>query len=242
MIHSPIKHHEMTWVEFSSIIKGRRSYKQPFAPDAVPKEMIERCIDLARWAPSAHNSQPWRFVLFYRQEPAHQVVRAQLVEAMGSKYAFDLAKAGKMTAEQATWASATRNQRFLDAPVLVLTFLDGSMLDPYDDQARSSAEMTMGTQSVATALQCLLLALHVIGLEACWYCAPLFADSIVHDVLKVPSTWRAQAFIAAGKAAAEKAVEPRLDGRMPSTERLPVGEIVFDPTQFIAQRKGGKRT
>jgi nitroreductase len=120
----------------------------------------------------------------------------------------------------------------------VLTFVDGSTLDSYDDQSRMTAEMTMGIQSVAAALQNFLLALNVIGIEACWYCAPLFADAIVHDVLEVPIQWRAQAFIAAGKAAASKAAEPRADGRMPSTERRPVVEVMFDPGTFL-QKKGG---
>jgi F420 biosynthesis protein FbiB-like protein len=234
----------MPWAQFSSIIAGRRSYKQAFAPDAVPKELIDRCIDLARWAPSAHNAQPWRFVAFYRQEQGHQALREQLVDAMGAKYASDLAQASNMTAEQVSRASKARNQRFLDAPVLLLAFVDVSTLDPYDDQERTAAEMTMGTQSVAAALQTLLLALHVAGLGACWYCAPLFADNIVHDVLGVPASWHPQAFIAAGKAAAGKgkAIEPRADGRMPSAERRPVGEIVFDPGRFLAHRGGGTRT
>ncbi len=237
MIHPPDAHHAMTWAQFSSIITGRRSYKQAFAPDAIPKESIEQCIDLARWAPSAHNSQPWRFMPFYRQDPRHQALRGRLVDAMGAKYASDLGRGG-MAPEQVTRSCKARNQRFLDAPVLLLAFVDCSTLDSYDDEARTAAELSMGIQSVAAALQNLLLALHVIGLGACWYCAPLFAGSIVHDVLGVPASWRPQAFVAAGRTAVG-GVGPRPDGRMAGGERRPVGEIVFDPEGFLPKREGG---
>jgi F420 biosynthesis protein FbiB-like protein len=169
----------------------------------------------------------------------HVVLRGQLVDAMGSKYASDLARAGNLTAEQVARASKSRNQRFLDAPVLLLAFVDHGTLDVHEDQARTAAEGTMGIQSVAAALQTLLLALHVIGLRACWYCAPLFADNIVHNVLRVPASWHAQAFIAVGKPTTDNAVEQRSDGRMPSTERRAVGEISFEPWQFIDRRGDG---
>jgi len=31
-------------------------------PDAVPREVVERIVDGARWTGSARNAQPWRFV------------------------------------------------------------------------------------------------------------------------------------------------------------------------------------
>ncbi|MBN2152301.1 MAG: nitroreductase family protein [Candidatus Lokiarchaeota archaeon] len=240
MTRLPGTRHAATWAEFSSVITGRRSYKQPFAPDAIPKEAIEQCIDLARWAPSAHNAQPWRFMTFYRQDARHQALRERLVDAMGAKYAADLARGG-MAPGQVSRSCKARNQRFLDAPVLVLAFADRSALDSCGDEARDAAETTMGVQSVAAALQTLLLALHVAGLGACWYCAPLFAGRIVHDVLGVPATWQPQAFVAAGKATAGEPVERRADGRMSGGERRPVGEVAFDPGAFVSNRGGDSK-
>jgi len=43
-------------------IKGRRSVRR-YKPDSVPDELIERILDAARWAPSAGNIQPWKFIV-----------------------------------------------------------------------------------------------------------------------------------------------------------------------------------
>ncbi len=43
-------------------ITSRRSIRS-FKPDPVPDEAIKELIDVARYAPSAHNSQPWKFVI-----------------------------------------------------------------------------------------------------------------------------------------------------------------------------------
>lgn len=42
-------------------LAGLRSCRS-FAPVAVPREMISGIIEASRWAGSARNSQPWRFV------------------------------------------------------------------------------------------------------------------------------------------------------------------------------------
>jgi len=43
-------------------IKGRRSVRQ-YKPDVVPKELVEKILDAARWAPSGGNIQPWKFIV-----------------------------------------------------------------------------------------------------------------------------------------------------------------------------------
>ncbi len=37
-------------------------------PDSVPREAIERCLEAARLAPSASNSQSWRFIVVENTE------------------------------------------------------------------------------------------------------------------------------------------------------------------------------
>ncbi len=48
--------------EIERLIKNRRSVRL-FKKDDVPDEIIKRLIDLARWAPSGMNAQPWKFVV-----------------------------------------------------------------------------------------------------------------------------------------------------------------------------------
>ena len=45
-----------------SLLKTRRSIRK-YKNQPVEKEKIEKCLEAARWAPSASNRQPWEFVI-----------------------------------------------------------------------------------------------------------------------------------------------------------------------------------
>jgi len=47
---------------FIELVKKRRSIRR-YRPDPVPREMIESCIEAARFAPTASNAQGWRFFI-----------------------------------------------------------------------------------------------------------------------------------------------------------------------------------
>jgi len=48
--------------DYLEFLKSRRSIRR-FKKDPPPLEMILKAIDVARYAPSARNSQPWRFIV-----------------------------------------------------------------------------------------------------------------------------------------------------------------------------------
>jgi nitroreductase len=47
-------------VELEAAIRSRRSHKR-FGSDPVPREIILELLELARWAPNHHLTEPWRF-------------------------------------------------------------------------------------------------------------------------------------------------------------------------------------
>ena len=47
---------------FQKILRGRRSIRR-YLPTPVDPEKIRACLEAARLAPSAHNAQPWRFIV-----------------------------------------------------------------------------------------------------------------------------------------------------------------------------------
>jgi nitroreductase len=47
---------------FQKILRGRRSIRR-YLPAPVEPEKLRACLEAARIAPSAHNAQPWRFVV-----------------------------------------------------------------------------------------------------------------------------------------------------------------------------------
>ena len=51
------------------LVKTRRSIRA-FTDRPVPDDVVEKVIEVARWAPSGANSQPWEFVVVTEREVA----------------------------------------------------------------------------------------------------------------------------------------------------------------------------
>jgi nitroreductase len=47
-------------MEVEEAIRSRRTHKA-FAPEPVPRELLQALLELARWAPNHHLTNPWRF-------------------------------------------------------------------------------------------------------------------------------------------------------------------------------------
>ncbi|MFN2199400.1 MAG: nitroreductase family protein [Anaerolineales bacterium] len=174
-----------------------------FRPEPVPREVLERILSTAVQAPSAHNRQPWRFVIL--DQPAG---RERLAVAMEIGFAVDLRKDG-LTEIEIQKQLARSRARILGAPAAVVLCMDESEMDRYPDESRQAAESLMAAQSVALAGGTLLLAAHAEGLGSLWMCAPLFAQERVIRALDMPAGWQPQALLLLGYAAREPVLRPR---------------------------------
>jgi len=58
-------------------IKGRRSVRA-YTREEVPEEEVKKLIEAARWAPSAGNIQPWKFILIRKTETKRRLSDAAL--------------------------------------------------------------------------------------------------------------------------------------------------------------------
>lgn len=177
--------------DFIKIIRGRRSIRSYLAKE-VDFELVLRLIDAARWAPSAHNAQPWRFIII--SDPN---VKRELAEAMASDWLRDLRGNG-VPEEEARKLTEASIKRFSEAPILIVAAITMREMHKYPDKRRQRFEHLMATQSLAAAIQNLLLAAHVEGLGACWFCAPLFCQNTVRRVLRMPRDVEPQALITIG--------------------------------------------
>ncbi|MDR7417042.1 MAG: nitroreductase family protein [Armatimonadota bacterium] len=176
---------------FWSVLWGRRSVRF-YTPDRLPPEVLHRLLEAATLAPSAHNAQPWRFVVL--QDPE---VRHRLVLAMARRWEREMRERGvdeKVIRVEIRFSL----ERFIAAPLLLMPCLTMEDMDRYPRRHQRRAEHTMAVQSVAAAIQNLLLAAHALGLGACWCCAPLFCQGLVRRILRLPRTWEPQAFITLG--------------------------------------------
>ena len=67
-------------MQVEDAIRGRRTHKS-FEPEPVPREVLEELLELARWGPNHHLSQPWRFRVLGPQSLARLKDAAGPVEA-----------------------------------------------------------------------------------------------------------------------------------------------------------------
>lgn len=177
--------------QWLNLIRGRRSIRR-HKPDPVPPDLIDKLLEAANWAPSAHNKQPWRLAVITNPE-----TKRDLATAMGARLREDLSADGlsKDSIDQDVNRSF---DRITAAPLLVLLCLTMDDMDHYPDARRIQNEMTMAVQSTAMAGQNLLLAAHALELGACWMCGPLFCQETVRQYLQLPSGWQPQGLIAVG--------------------------------------------
>lgn len=176
---------------FLTLARSRRSIRK-FLPEPVDAGLLRDLLEAARWAPSPHNRQPWKFVVLEGVE-----IRAKLAAAMGERLRADRLADGDDP--RAVEADVARSQaRIAGAATAVLLCLTLEHMDRYPDPRRAGAERSMAVQGVAMAGQNLLLAAHAGGLGACWICAPLFAPEVVRKTLELPATWEPQGLIVLG--------------------------------------------
>jgi len=186
-----------------TLVKTRRSIRK-FKPLAVSREVIYSILNLAMWAPSAHNAQPWRCIVIDDNQ-----VKVKLAEEMGRAWLSDMLSDGVAKEKAKEIIRLESWERVTKSPIVIVVCLTMEDMHKYPDKRRQRAEYLMGVQSVAAFIQTLLLSAHYHGLGACWVCAPLFCTSAVRKVLGLPKNIEPQAMITIGYADEKPTPPPR---------------------------------
>jgi len=204
-IHTEIRQetHPNRSSDLAALLRSRRSVRS-YQQRAVTREQLEQILEAARWAPSPHGRQPWRFVVLTRQES-----KVLLADRMGETWQRNL----EMDKQDVAIVNIRREksrQRILNAPALIIPCLYLEDLDSYPDEQRQADEKTMAIQSIGAAIQNMLLMAYDMGLDAGWMCAPLFCPEVVCDALGLDPRLIPQALITIGYAAADPKRRERL--------------------------------
>ena len=141
-------------MELMDAIQGRRSVRR-YQDREVPRELLEELLTAACWAPSAENTQPWYFVALTRPEELQKMTDTmeQVSESLRPFLEKRFPRHPRIVGETTGFL-----RRLGGAPVCILAFLQ-------EDYAFARDSMV---ESVAAAIQNLLLAAHEKGLGACW--------------------------------------------------------------------------
>jgi len=190
-------------LDITQLVKSRRSIRK-FKPTRVPRDIIRAILDLARWAPSAHNAQPWHLIVIEDAE-----VKRKLATEMGKAWLSDMRKDGVPKDKAERIVKFESWERITKSPIVVIACLSMENMHKYPDPRRRKGEYLMGVQSVAAYIQTFLLLAHYYGLSACWICAPVFCQDTVKKALRLPKEFEPQAMIIMGYADEKPQPPPR---------------------------------
>lgn len=154
-------------MEFSELVQKRQSDRK-YAPKPVAREHILKCLEAARMAPSACNSQPWKFVVVDDRVKLIQISDATIGLGM--------------------------NKFTVQVPVLVAVVQENMNLEAKAGAVVKNKDYSMMDLGMAVENFCLQAA--ELGLGTCimgW-----FDEKKVKEVLGVPRGRRVQLLIALG--------------------------------------------
>lgn len=180
-----------------ALIKTRRSIRR-FTERQPDRDMMDAIVEAARWAPSNHNRQGWKFVVF-EDRRAIAALAKQVREAVEKMLRDAHRLAASHSDELIEGACA-----FGAAPVVILAMHKrrSAMGDALLESAAS--ELASGEAlSTAMAVQNLVLTAHAMGLGTCVMTAPLLAGDVWSGVPNLPAGFEPTCLVAVGYPAEE---------------------------------------
>ena len=184
-----------------SAITGRRSVRR-YTSEPLSKEEIEDIITAGRYAPSASNVQPWRFIVITNKDLIRELSWAtQKAMTRLLRYSAVLKMFSKELRNPASirglkhYADNKEDVIFHDAPVLVFVV---SKRGPFNNE------------SCACAVENMMLAAHSMGLGSCWigFVRFLRRSSAAFKKIGVPPKHRVVAAVVFGHPAQGSLVAP----------------------------------
>jgi nitroreductase len=173
-------------MDLFEVIRNRKSIRR-FKQTSVLDEDVKKILDAGRLAPSANNTQPWSFLVIKDKEILKKMAGAvrEMVDRM-MPYAEDEKQAQRLGSYKGTYYTFFEN-----APVVIAVFMEGydAGTDKLLARMGYSAEDIKrlrplpGLQSVAAAIEHMLLAIHALGYGSCWMTGPLVAQEAFEKLL-----------------------------------------------------------
>jgi nitroreductase len=141
-------------LEFKEVVVKRRSVRK-FKKEAIEEESLRKVLEAGRWAPSAGNCQPWRFLVVTDPEIKSKIAGNCTSFSKEHWKKFPSARARYLAARGGSWDKSFMR----DVPILVVVF--------YELPENISGELVLG--SVWMAVENMLLAATDEGLGSCVY-------------------------------------------------------------------------
>lgn len=177
---------------YREFVMSRRSIRK-YTSEKPSHVQIERMIEAACWAPSNHNRQGWKFIVF---EDRHQI--RELARATRQFLKQTLANTNRLMASRAD-ELIHYSGAFDQAPVVVLVMHKKSPAMGKSMLRTASSDLVSGeAMSAAMACQNLVLAAHAMGLGTCVMTAPLLAGTVWNSLEDLPLGYEPTCLITVG--------------------------------------------
>jgi 5,6-dimethylbenzimidazole synthase len=167
------------------VVKKTRSIRR-FKADPVPPERIDKILEVARWAPSGYNQQPWEFVV---------VTQPDLRQAMAKYTSGYWAQSPEMEATREPWQGRWKPEPvgseadYSIAPVYILLLGDTRTKEGLPMGVRFDAHRleTIFTSSLANTFLYMHMAASCLGLASQWISSVStpYAQCMLKDLLGI---------------------------------------------------------
>lgn len=105
---------------FATLMQARRSVRH-FKPDPVPLNLIEQCVNIAQWSPSACNRQPWKVHAYTQKEQIKSMLKLQ---NGNTGFGHQLQTLLVITSDRTSFFDATeRNEPYVDGGLFAMSLL-----------------------------------------------------------------------------------------------------------------------
>jgi nitroreductase len=176
-------------MDFSEVVVKRRSIRK-FREDSVPVEVLTRVLDGGRWAPSAGNCQPWRFIVVRDVDVKGRIAETCTRFSRKAWAAFPPERVRYLAERGGTWDKSYMKH----VPVLVAVC--------YGVPKGMREELALA--SVWMAVENMLLAATAEGLGSCVYTTyDSEEENALKEILWVPEQYRIATVIQLGYASVE---------------------------------------
>jgi len=175
----------MDYDSLLELVKNRRSIRR-FKSDLIPDEYINKIIEVARWAPSGFNQQPWEFVVVKKSE-----LKNKIVEFCRESRIFG----PRMEATREPWQGTSKimlyqgEPDFSIAPVFILLFGDNRTREglPMGLRYDIYRQQIIFTSGLASAFLYMHLAATSLGLASQWVSAvgSAYPQCMIKDLLGI---------------------------------------------------------
>jgi iodotyrosine deiodinase len=192
---------------FAHALSSRRTVRD-YSSQAVPREVIEACIQAAGSAPSGANQQPWRFVAIGNAELKHKIRLA----AEEEEREFYQRRAPDEWLNALSHLGTDANKPFLEiAPWLIAIFYERT--GPEENGQKAKRYYPHESTGIASGM--LIAALHQAGLATLTHTPSPMA--FLNDILARPKNEVPYLLLVVGY--------PADDCRVPDIERKALSEI-----------------